>query len=221
MRSRNGERRSIERVIKTLGQITKFDHEVSNRLFVDAGVFTRPVVFVSEPPENDRGMVVVPIDQVSQHILCLLLKRLTSYFRTTPWNLFSHHQAKLIAKIEDQPILLVVAKTDEVCPHLPDELHLLPHQVVAHRGCHLNMIRMALRATQQEPPSVQLERTMLDKLNMANTKSFLDTVLFSGTGESNGTTIEVRRLGGPELRPGRMFRSFFTRRIHRKKEPSP
>src|ERR1700733_214830 len=181
-------------------QVAKFDHESADRLLVDTGIFIRPVVFVSEPPENDRGVVVMPIDQVSQHVLCLLLKRLASYSRPAPRNLLPHHQAKLIAEIKDQPVLLVVAKADEVCPHLPNELHLLPNKVIAHRGCHLNMIRMALRATQQESLSVQLERTVLDKLDMADAKSFLCTVLSSGTGERDRTGIEVRRLRGPELR---------------------
>ena len=111
------------------------------------------------------------VDHVSEHVLRILLKSFAPDAGATPGNFFPNHETKLIAQIKYQPVLLVVRETDEVCAHLTDELHLFAHQIVTHGGSHARVIRMTLRAAQEHPFAVQLERTMLDKLELAYAKA--------------------------------------------------
>ena len=129
-----------------------------------------------------------------------MLKCLAPHARATPRSLFPNHQAKLIAQVQHQPVLLVVAETDKVCAHLADQLHLFAHLVVAHCGGHSRMVGMALRAAQQHPFAIQHEGTVFDKLNLAYAKTLVEMGLPRGTGQCDSAAIEMWKFRRPKLR---------------------
>jgi hypothetical protein len=82
-------------------------------------------------------------------------------------------------------------QTNEVCAHVTNELQLFAHQIVTHGSSHAGMIRMTLSSAQEYPFAVQLERTVLNKIELAYTKALVEMHLAGRTGKRHPATIEV------------------------------
>ena len=118
-------------------------------------------------------MVVVLLDHVRQHVLRILLKGCIADSGAAPGNLLPHHQAKLVAEIEHQAILLVMGEANKVRAHLADEMHLLPDLLVAHGCRNASVIGMPMRSLQENSFAVELERPMLYEFDVAYAKALL------------------------------------------------
>ncbi len=147
-------------------------------------------------------MVVMLVDHVGQHRFSVLLEGLATDAGAAPRHLLPHHQAKLVAEVEDEAILLVVAEADEVCAHLLDELHLLAHNIVAHRSGESRVISVAVSAPKKHALSVELERAMLHELGGTDAEALLESGLTGGGGERDAAAVEVGRLWRPEVGSG-------------------
>ncbi len=62
--------------------------------------------------------------------------------------------------------LLIVREPDEVRAHLANQPHLFAHLLVGHRRGIARVVGVAMRTAQQHALAVQLERPMLDELEV-------------------------------------------------------
>src|ERR1700679_3067432 len=186
--------------IELMRQVAHLGHKTTDCRFIYAWILTRPVVFVAKSPENDGRMVIVLVDHVSEHVFRILLKRVAPNPGSAPRSLLPDQEAKLIAQVEHQSILLVMAEADKVCPHLADEAHFFANLIVTHCSRNSGVIGMALGAMQEQPFVIQLEGTVLDKFNPAYAEALIAMCLSRGTGQRNATAIKVRCVRRPKLR---------------------
>src|ERR1039458_3178230 len=182
-----------------MGQVPHLRHERSDCRLIDARIFIGPIVLVAESPENDGWVVVMLVDHVREHVFRILLKGMIADAGAAPWRLFPNHESKLIAQVDHQPVLLVVAEADEVCAHVADQTHLFSYQFVAHCSSDSDMVGVALGAAEKNPFPVEIEGTVLDKLNVANAKALVEERLPGRTRKPNRAAVEMRRLRRPQL----------------------
>src|SRR6185369_13382775 len=114
------------------------------------------------------------IDHVAQHAARLFLVAVAAEAAATPRNLFPNEQAQLVAQIENRARLLKMAKTDEVCAEVFDQLHLFAHEILGHGRAEAGVIFMTLRAANQQSLAVEFEWSVLDELKRAHAKLFAD-----------------------------------------------
>ena len=83
-----------------MAESVQFRHEGPDCFRVESLKVARPVVLVAKPPKNHRGVVVMLVDHVAQHVAALLAKSLSTESATAPRDFLPHQQAKFIAEIE-------------------------------------------------------------------------------------------------------------------------
>ena len=107
-------------------------------------------------------MVAMLVDHVAQHAPRLLAILLAAHAAAAPGNLFPHHDAELVAACSSasrEP--LIVPQADEIAAHLLDHPHLLADQVFGHGRRQPGVVLVPLRAAQEQPLTVELERAVL------------------------------------------------------------
>src|SRR5689334_5471024 len=117
-------------------------------------------------------MIAMLVDEIAQHPPRLFLVALAAEPTATPRDLFPREQTQFVAHVERDPRLLMMTKPDEVCAEVFDQPHFLANEITGHRGGQTGMIFMTRRAPNQEPLTIQLERTILHKLKGANPETF-------------------------------------------------
>ena len=80
----------------------ELDHERANLVFIKLFKITGPVVLVADPPDDDRRMIAMLIDQVAQHAPRLFFVNLAAETAATPRNLFPNKQTQFVAQLEDR-----------------------------------------------------------------------------------------------------------------------
>ena len=151
-------------------------------------------------------MIAMLVDCICQLLAHHLLPVVAADAAAAPRRFFPHQQAKLVAEIEHQAVLLIMCEADEVRAHRLDELHLFADQVVGHRARVARVVFVPMRAAQQQALAVQLERAVLAELEVANAEALRDRLdscfglPFSGA----RYFAEIQRhLAGIKMRRGR------------------
>ena len=154
----------LARRVQLVGDAVQLGKQRADLVLVEFLEVTGPVVFVAKSPENDGGVVAVLVDHVAEHAPRLLLVALATHAAAAPRDLFPNQQAQLIALIEHDARLLVMRETDEIRAHLLDHRHLFADKVLRHRGRQAGVILVAVCASEQQPLTVQLERTVVQRI---------------------------------------------------------
>ena len=181
-------------------EVAHFGHEPADGLLIDAGVFAGPVIFIAQAPEDDGRMVDMLVDQVGQHAFGVLLESRVAHPGAAPGSFLPHHQAELVAEIEDEAVLLVVREADEVRSHLANHREFLAHEVIGHRCGSSGVVCMARGAAEEYAGAVELERAVFDELKAADAEAFFYGRCACGARKCDAAAVEVRRVGGPEAR---------------------
>ena len=124
-------------------------HEVADRRLVEIFEVAGPVVLIAQAPQDDRRMVVVLVNHVTQHLAALLFVNFTAQPTSTPRDFFPCENPQLVAQLQHQRCLLVMAEPHEVHAHILHRLQCLPHDPVRHGGSDSRVVFMVMRATQQ------------------------------------------------------------------------
>lgn len=172
--------------------IVQLLHESVDLLLAEVGDVTRPVILVAQAPNNHRGMVVVLVDHIAQHASGLLLVSLSSQPAAAPRYFLPDQQAQLVTGFEHGARLLIVSESDEVRPHLLDQLHLLASELFGHRRAEQGVVLVAMRAFNQEPFAIELEGPVRDELEVAQPKALGDAHLAVHAGQRNFTSVQRR-----------------------------
>ena len=194
--------RRLARRIERVGEAVEFGHEGADRLLVKRGKVAGPVVLVAEAPEDHRRVVPVLVDQRPEHVAALLPVAFAAEPAAAPGDFLPDEQPQLVAEVEDERCLLIVAEADEVGPHLLDLGHRAADHVVGH-GCRdSRVVFVVMRAAEEQPLAVELEGPVRHPLHAPEAKPFVQAVLAVGRGERHGAGVEPRRCGRPGGRRG-------------------
>src|SRR5260370_5877257 len=118
---------------------------------VDLGILRGPVIFVSQPPEQNAGMVIVLADHVAQGTPAHLSEGFVADSSAAPRNLLPYEDPQAVAVLEDSARLLIVCEANEAHAHILDELHLLIEQLVGHSRRVPRVIFVPMRSTDEQP----------------------------------------------------------------------
>ena len=196
-------------------QRVQLGHETSNGVGVKGGEVARPVVFISQAPQDDRWMIVMLVNEVAQHVPALLPVPFAPQTAPAPGNFLPDQQAQLVAQIQHQRCLLVVSQPHEIRPHVLDLAERLAHDLVRHGRRDAGMVLVIVGAAQEQPFPVELERAVLDPLDGTHAKPFGDRVLAVTRFEGQRAAVKRGRLGGPALRRGEFKRRDFAGTVPR------
>ena len=188
------------RGIQFVAESVQFRHEGPDRFRVESLKVARPVVLIAKPPENHRGVVVMLVDHVAQHVAALLAESLSTESAPAPRDFLPHQQAKFIAEVEHKRSLLVVAQADEVGAHFFHERECLSNDCIRHCGRHAGVILVIMGSPEKESLPVYFERPVFDPFHGSDSKAvdhLLPPIL---AGEGDAAPVEFWRVGTPEFR---------------------
>src|SRR5215216_1750298 len=112
-------------------------------------------------------MIIMLFDHILQHSFCLLLINLSAQPAAAPGNFFPDEDAETIAEIENDARLLVMTQANKIHSHFLHHYHFCSHLIFCHSGRYTRMIFMTLGAADQQSFSIQQERALLYKFDMA------------------------------------------------------
>ena len=194
--------RRLPRRIERVDEAVEFGHEGADRLLVEGGEVAGPVVLVAEAPEDDRRVVPVLVDQCPEHVTALLPVAFAAKPAAAPGDFLPDEQAQLVAEVEDERCLLVVAEADEVGPHLLDLRHRAADHVVGH-GCRdSRVVFVVVGAAEEQPLAIELEGPVRHPLHAPQAESLVHAVLAVRRGERHRAGVELGRRGRPGGRRG-------------------
>src|SRR6185312_11014713 len=159
------------RWIELVRKVAQLRHEGANGFLVHARVLGWPVVLITESPEDHAGMIAVLVDGIRQLLAHHLFPVVAADAAAAPRRFLPHQQAKLVAEIEHETVLLIVREADEVRAHRLDELHLFADQIIRQGARVASVVFVPMRATQQQTLTVQLEWAMLDELEVTDAEA--------------------------------------------------
>ena len=154
-------------------------------VLIQRRIFAGPVVFVAQAPHDHTGVIEVLVDHVGEHEARLVLPFFVAYAGAAPRRFFPNQNAKLVAEIEHQFRLLIMAEADEVRAHRLDQLHLGADERVRLGGREAGMVHVALRAAQQQALAVQLEGSVVNELRVADAETLVHDAIAVGSGKSD------------------------------------
>src|SRR5690606_21998911 len=100
--------------VELMGKIVQFLHERSYFLLVELFKIARPVVFIPQPPDNDRGVIVMLLYHIGQHPSGLRFINLAAQSTAAPRYFFPYQYTQAIARFQDDTRLLVMPKSNEI-----------------------------------------------------------------------------------------------------------
>ena len=167
----------------------QFTHQTAYLALFKFREIVRPIIFITQSPDNDRRMIVVLGDHINQHILRLVAICFITDSTTAPRNLFPHKNSQFVTKIEDDFRLLIMTKAYKIDAHFLHHLHLMDHLLFSHGRSHTCMIFMAMSTSQQKTSAIQMERTLLYKFKRTEAETLTGGHLLSISRHRNLTGI--------------------------------
>ena len=158
-----------------MGQLVQLAHEGADRLLVEHLEVAGPVVLVAQAPQDDRGVVAVLVDHRASMSRACWLVALAAEAAAAPGDLLPDQQAQLVAQVQRQARLLVVAEPDEVGAHLLDRGRARARTTSSvSGGAEAGVVLVAVGAAQQQALAVEEERALFLELEVAQAKALDD-----------------------------------------------
>src|SRR5438876_469197 len=114
-------------------------------------------------------MVIVLADHIGQHPFRLLLIDGTAEPTPAPGYFLPDEDTQAVAEMKDDWRLLIVRQTDIVDAHFFHLDHLATHPFFSHRCSQTGMVLMTMRTPDEQTFTVEQERTMVGKCEVAET----------------------------------------------------
>ena len=89
--------------------VVQLFHESTDRTLVERIEIVRPVILITQPPDDDSRMIMMLDDHISKHPTGLFFVDIASKTAPTPRNFFPYQNAQFVAKVQNDFRLLVMS----------------------------------------------------------------------------------------------------------------